>query len=183
LQRIFFGNITQNVTVSSIQNVMLEKTSLGKIWMTKLFRWIVLGLIIFGVLTSVYVFVNQSMKQEHVQSLIEKAREAWIAQDADALTKLFTPDGEVIIPGQFWLGERRIREEVIHFAQQYKDVKIDIKRIIIERNQAAVEWNYEDTEKNTGRRNQSDDVIVVDFKDGRISRWREYFDTKTPASR
>lgn len=123
------------------------------------------------------------MKQEDIRGLIEKARDAWIAQDADALTQLFTPDGELIVPGQIWLGQGRIREEVTRFAQQYQDVKIEIRRIIIEDNQAAVEWYYEDTEKSTGRRNKADDVIIVDFKDGRISRWREYFDTKTPASR
>ncbi len=162
---------------------MIEKKSLGKIWMAKLSKWIVIALI-FGVLvSSVYVFVNQSKRQQDVESLIEKAREAWIAQDADALTQLFTPDGELMIPGQMWLGQGRIREEVTHFAQRYKDVKIDIQRIIVDHNQAAVQWHYEDTEKNTGRRNQADDVIIVDFKDGRISRWREYFDTKTPASK
>ena len=59
-------------------------------------------------------------------------------------------------------------------------MRIDIKRIIIADNQASLEWNYEDTEKATNLRNKANDVIVVDFKDGRISRWREYFDTKTP---
>ncbi|MDF5733011.1 MAG: nuclear transport factor 2 family protein [Rhizonema sp. PD38] len=151
--------------------------------MAKLSRWLVLALIFVVLISSVYVFVNQSMRQQDVQSLIEKAREAWIAQDADALTQMFTPDGELIVPGKTWLGQKRIREEVTHFAQQYKDVKIDIQRIIIDHNQATVQWHYNDTEKNTGRRNQADDVIIVDFKDSRISRWREYFDTKTPTSR
>ncbi|NDJ24180.1 SgcJ/EcaC family oxidoreductase [Nostoc sp. B(2019)] len=123
------------------------------------------------------------MNQEDILTLINKAKEAWIAQDADALAQMFTPDGEIIVPGKKWQGRARIREEITHFAQQYSDVKIDIKRIIVEKNQAAVEWYYEDIHKATGRRNKADDVIVVDFKDGLISRWREYFDTETPASK
>lgn len=87
------------------------------------------------------------------------------------------------MPGQRWRGQAKIRQEVTRFAQQYSDVKIDIRRIIVKDNQAAVEWYYEDTEKATGLRNKADDAIIVDFKDGQISRWREYFDTKTPASR
>ncbi len=122
------------------------------------------------------------MKKAEIQTLIEKARDAWVAQDADTLAQLFTPDGEIIVPGQRWQGQARIREEVTRFAQQYSDVKINIRRIITENNQATVEWYYEDTEKETGRRNKADDVIVIDFKDGCISRWREYFDTKTPDS-
>lgn len=124
----------------------------------------------------------KNMKKQEIRTLIEKARDAWVAQDADTLAQLFTPDGEIIVPGQKWQGQARIREEVSRFAQQYSDVKINIRRIIIENNQATVEWYYEDTEKATSRRNKADDVIVIDFKDGRISRWREYFDTKTPAS-
>ncbi|WP_341525942.1 nuclear transport factor 2 family protein [Nostoc sp. UHCC 0302] len=121
------------------------------------------------------------MNKENIVSLIEQARTAWITQDVDALIEMFTPDGEFIVPGQKWQGQARIREELTNFSHQYSNVKIDIRRIIIENNQASVEWYYEDIEKATGRRNQADDVIIIDFKDGRISRWREYFDTETPA--
>ncbi|NJM70273.1 MAG: SgcJ/EcaC family oxidoreductase [Scytonema sp. RU_4_4] len=123
------------------------------------------------------------MNQENIRVLLEKARDAWVTQNADALVQLFTKDGELIVPGKRWQGQEKIREEIIQFAQQYSNVKIDIKRIIILGNQAVVEWYYEDTEKASGHRNKADDVIVVDFKEGRISRWREYIDTETPANK
>ncbi|MEH2001205.1 MAG: nuclear transport factor 2 family protein [Nostoc sp.] len=146
-------------------------------------RWLVLGTIFVSLTFSTPLFASQSMNQEDIQILIEKAKDAWVAQDVDALAQLFTVDGELIVPGQSWRGQERIREEVTHFKQQYSDVNIDIHRIIVGANQAAVEWHYEDTEKATGRRNKADDVIVLDFRDGQISRWREYFDTQTPANR
>lgn len=151
--------------------------------MLRSLKCLLLGLTFFSIAFITKAFANQDMKQEDIQTLIKQAREAWVARDAEALTQLFTTDGEIIVPGQRWRGQARIREEVTRFAQQYSDVKIEIRRIIIEDNQAAVEWYYEDTEKATGLRNKVDDVIVVDFKDGRISRWREYFDSTTPASK
>ncbi len=152
------------------------------IWSSSLLKWLGLGLVCFSVAFSAGAAANQHQQQEDMQILIHQARDAWMARDANALAQLFTPDGELIVPGQRWQGQARIREEVIRFAQQYSDVKIDIRRIIIGDNQAAVEWHYEDTEKATGIRNKADDAIVIDFKEGQISRWREYFDTKTPAS-
>ena len=142
-----------------------------------------LGLIFFSLAFSTDAFAEQYMKPEEVRTLIEQARDAWVARDADAFAQMFVPDGELIVPGERWQGRAKIRAEVAHFAQQYSDVKIGIRRIIVEGNQAVVEWHYEDTENATGLRNQADDAIIVDFKDGHISRWREYFDDKTPASK
>ncbi|MDZ8070307.1 MAG: nuclear transport factor 2 family protein [Nostoc sp. DedQUE08] len=146
-------------------------------------QWLVLGTIFVSLTFSTPLVASQSMNQQDIQILIEKAKDAWVAQDIDAIAQLFTIDGELIVPGQCWRGQERIREGLANFKEQYSDVKIDIHRIIIGANQAAVEWYYEDTEKATGRRNKADDVIVVDFKDNQISRWREYFDTQTPTNK
>ncbi len=118
---------------------------------------------------------NSSLSQD-IRSTIELARTAWIDRDADALAQLFTEDGILIVPGQRWQGRDRIRSEIAKFARDYTDVSISIHRIIIDRNLAAVEWHYEDTAKATGKRNRSDDAIVIEVENGRISYWREYFD-------
>ncbi|MBD2048116.1 nuclear transport factor 2 family protein [Coleofasciculus sp. FACHB-64] len=123
------------------------------------------------------------MKPEDIRIAITQARDAWIARDAEALTALFAPDGEIILPGQRWQGQERIRQEVTHFAHQYSDVRIEIRQVVVESDRAVVEWYYEDTENATGHRNKADDVIVINFKEGQISRWREYFDTETPKLR
>ncbi len=146
-------------------------------------KWLGLGLVCFGVAFSAGAFAKQYQQQAAIRALINQARDAWVAGDANALSQLFTPDGVLIVPGQRWQGQARIRQEVSRFAQQYADVKIDIQQIMVADNRAAVEWHYEDTEKATGKRNQADDAILIDFKDGRISRWREYFDTETPAGK
>lgn len=146
-------------------------------------NWLGLGLIFFSMTFSTVAFANQYMKPEDIRTSIVQARNAWVARDANALAQMFAPDGELIVPGKRWQGQGEIRAEVSRFAQQYSDVKIDIRRIIVEGHQAVVEWHYEDTENATDLRNKADDAIVVDFKDGRISRWREYFDNQTPESK
>lgn len=146
--------------------------------------WIGLGLVCFSLLLGLGLsrgaFAAQSRQENHIRTTIETARTAWIQQDTETLVQLFTPDGVFIVPGQQWQGRDRIREELDRFVQSSSNVRIEIKRIIVEDNQAAVEWFYEDVEQATGRLNQSDDVIVVDFEGEQISCWREYFDTETP---
>ena len=44
---------------------------------------------------------NTSSPQE-MREIVELAKNAWIARDADALAQLFTPNGELIVPGQRW---------------------------------------------------------------------------------
>lgn len=154
-----------------------------KIYHTRFPKLLVLGLIFFSMTFTTAAFANQSRKQQNIRVLIKQARDAWVARDANAITQLFAPDGELIVPGKRWQGQAEIQQEVSRFAQQSTDVKIEIRRIIVEGNQAVVEWYYEDTEKATGLRHKADDAIIVDFKDGRISRWREYFDNKTLASK
>ncbi|MGH2413850.1 MAG: nuclear transport factor 2 family protein, partial [Microcystaceae cyanobacterium] len=73
-----------------------------------------------------------------------------------------------------------IRQVLTDFVATHSDIKIDIQRIIIEGNQAVVEWNWEEIESATGRRTRANDAIVVDFQGNQIRRWREYIDTETP---
>jgi uncharacterized protein (TIGR02246 family) len=120
---------------------------------------------------------QNSFLPQDIRSTIELARTAWIDRDADALAQLFAEDGILIVPGQRWQGRDRIRSEIAKFARDYTDVNITIHRIIIDRDRAAVEWHYEDTETATGKRNRSDDAIVLEVQNGLISYWREYFDT------
>ncbi|MBV8882609.1 MAG: nuclear transport factor 2 family protein [Chroococcidiopsidaceae cyanobacterium CP_BM_RX_35] len=147
--------------------------------MSRLLKFLGLGLILSLIFSPVALAAQHRM-QKDIRTLIEQARNAWVARDANAIAQMFAPNGELIVPGQRWQGREEIRAGVTSFTQQYTDVKIDTQRVIVEGNQAVVEWHYEDTEKATGVRNKADDAIVIDFKDGLIDRWREYFDNKTP---
>jgi uncharacterized protein (TIGR02246 family) len=148
-------------------------------------EWMGLGFVCLSLLLGIFLsqsgFAAQSKQQNAMRTTIEAARNAWVRQDTEALVQLFTPDGVLIVPGQRWEGHDRIRESINRFTQSSSNVRIEIKRMIVEGNQAAVEWYYQDVETATGNLNRADDVIVVDFAGDRISQWREYFDTETPS--
>ena len=149
----------------------------------RLLKSLKLGLILLCLTFNTGALTNPSMQPADIRTVIKQARDAWMARDADALARLFAPDGELIVPGKRWQGRAQIRAELTHFSQRYSNVQIDIRRIIIEGNHAVIEWSYKDTENATGLSHQADDAIIVDFKDGQIGRWREYFDDKTPSSK
>lgn len=148
------------------------------------FQWLKLAI---PVLIALYIIIggnalaSPNPVETELRTLIETARDAWVRQDAQALAQLFTPDGQLIVPGQRWQGREEIRRAVSRFAQDYSNVKIDIRQVIIEGNRAAVEWSYEDVEIATGKRNKADDAIIIEVRDGHISYWREYFDTPPPS--
>jgi uncharacterized protein (TIGR02246 family) len=77
------------------------------------------------------IVIHNSSPQD-VRSIVERAKDAWIARDADALAELFTFDGQLIVPGQRWQGRAKIRAEIAKFADRYIDVNITIHRIIID---------------------------------------------------
>lgn len=123
---------------------------------------------------------GKATSPEQIRTIVRQARDSWVNGDADAFAALFTPDGELIVPGQKWVGKDAIRKAAADFTTYASNVKIDIRQIIIEGDRAAVEWYWEDTEKASGRRNRADDAIIADFVAGKIKRWREYIDSKTP---
>jgi uncharacterized protein (TIGR02246 family) len=125
---------------------------------------------------------EHAMTPNDVRRVIERARQSWIDGDGVAFAELFTSDGEFIAPGKRWRGHDAIRDVTDHFASKNSDVHIDIRRIIVDGDQAVIEWFWRCTVDATGALDIADDAIVVDFKEGLITRWREYIDTKTPAA-
>jgi uncharacterized protein (TIGR02246 family) len=121
-----------------------------------------------------------SMLPDNVRSVVERAAASWMAGDAKAFASLFTSDGELIVPGQRWVGREAIEKVASEFAQSQSQVNIKIQRLITDQQQAVVEWRWEETEPHTGKKTQADDAIVIDFSDDHIKRWREYIDSQTP---
>jgi uncharacterized protein (TIGR02246 family) len=125
------------------------------------------------------------MQAQQVRNIIEQAANAWMRLDPDAFASLFTPDGEIVGLNSHMVGQAAIRQFVIDFSTIASDVSIKISQILIahpsmdnsEVDRAVVEWHWESIEKSTGWQYLADDAIIINFRDGRISRWREYADS------
>lgn len=126
------------------------------------------------------------MQAQEIRSIIEKAADAWKQADADAFADLFACDGEFILPGSRIVGHCAIRKAVVEFSATASEVSIQILQILTENipsqdsvlTHTMIEWHWENTETATGHRYIADDAIAIDFRDGLISRWREYIDAR-----
>ncbi|MBD2311316.1 nuclear transport factor 2 family protein [Desertifilum sp. FACHB-1129] len=121
-----------------------------------------------------------SLSSDAIRTTIRQVASAWEAGDAEAIASPFADDAEFIVPGSCWRGREEIRQEAAKFAQTHTEVKITIKLIVVEGNLAFAEWDWQDVEKQSGKRTLAEDAIAVEFRDGKIIRWREYIDTDTP---
>ena len=122
------------------------------------------------------------MTNEEMRAAILNQIHAWEAGDADRLADGFTPDGGLVVSGKRIAGREALQATVRRFSGRHSDVKVVVHRIIFGENCAAVEYRWEDTKNETGERYLADDAVWVDFREGRISRWREYWDNETPKS-
>ncbi|WP_049802813.1 nuclear transport factor 2 family protein [Gloeothece verrucosa] len=62
--------------------------------------------------------------------------------------------------------------------QNTEETQIQIKRIISQGNQGAIEWQWSDTDKKTGKKQLATDAIIFELEGGKIKYWREYIDAR-----
>jgi uncharacterized protein (TIGR02246 family) len=120
------------------------------------------------------------MTHDEMRAAILSQIRAWETGDADLLAGGFTPDGSIVVSGKVIAGREALQATVRRFSSRHSNVKVVVHRVIFGDDCAAVEYRWEDTKNETGERYLADDAVWVDFRDGLISRWREYWDNETP---
>ena len=116
------------------------------------------------------------MQPDEMRAAILNQIRAWEQGDAAGLANGFIPDGEIVIAGKVIRGRDALRATVTRFASRHSDIKVVVHRMIFGEDSVAVEYRWEDTKNETGARYIADDAVWVDFRDGLIARWREYWD-------
>jgi uncharacterized protein (TIGR02246 family) len=117
------------------------------------------------------------MTLEEAYALVQRNARAWENADLDAIPTDFAEDGVFVSPGGRWQGKTAIRAAAEGFFATTRDVHVDITRVLVMGDQGAAEWTWSETRIATGTRHSADDAIVFELRDGKISYWREYFDT------
>lgn len=119
------------------------------------------------------------MTQDEIRAAILNQIRAWEQGDAEGLANGFTPDGEIVVSGKVIKGREELKATATRFSSRHRDVNVTLHRILCGENCAAVEYRWEDTKNENGARYIADDAVWVDFRDGLIWRWREYWDNET----
>jgi len=112
------------------------------------------------------------MTPTEIQTLIQLAKDACVAKEGKAFASLFSTEAELIVGRDRVVGRGEIEAISTEYFRTCHAVTITIHRTIVSGDRAVVEWTWEAIAK--GKRDRSDNAIVMDFQAGFIARWREY---------
>ena len=121
--------------------------------------------------------VDQKIKQ-----LVERQVQAWETADSEKIIADFAEDSLFIVPGSTFRGKQQIKESAEGYFAEFIDTQITIKRIIANGKEGAIEWNWSEKNKKTGKTSQAEDAIVFELEGGKIKYWREYIDKQSPGN-
>lgn len=130
----------------------------------------------FGIVAMSDCHSTQNFSEIH--SLIERQAKAWESSNADQVVADFAEDSLFIVPGSTLTGKSAIADAAKGYFANFTDIKIEIKQIIIQENKGAVEWTWEDKNKNTSEKSYAEDAIIFELENHKIKYWREYIDKK-----
>ena len=126
------------------------------------------------------LFFTAPMNSESAtKALVERQAKAWETQDVATLMADFAPDAVFKAAGFTFDGAEAIQKAAEDYFRGFTDTQVEIKRVIIEANQGAVEWDWSDRNKKTGNPSAAEDAIIFELRDdGKIVYWREYIEKK-----
>ena len=122
-------------------------------------------------------FATPMYSQVDISAMVKRQAVAWETQDVSSLVADFAPDAVFIAGGFTFEGVDAIQKAAEDYFRQFKDTEVEIKRIIIEDRQGAVEWDWRDRNAKTGKPSAAEDAIIFELNDeGKITYWREYIE-------
>lgn len=115
-----------------------------------------------------------------IRQLVERQAQAWETANSEQIIADFAEDSLFIVPGSTFRGKQEIKETAESYFKQSTDTKITIKRLIVNDNQGAIEWDWSETDKKTGKESKAEDAIIFELEGEKITYWREYIDKESP---
>ena len=114
---------------------------------------------------------------EGLKAIVEGQARAWAEGDADAIAGRFAERCEFIVPGLHLTDPDQVRRAALDYFAQFSDTSVEIRRLVVQGDTAAVEWHWRHVNRQTGEATRADDAIVLQVAGGKIVYWREYIDT------
>ena len=117
------------------------------------------------------------MDRATVRAMVDRQMRAWMDEDLEAIVADFAPDGVFIAPSGRWQGHAAIRQAAVDFYRHAHQVRIELKSLLLDGDNGALEWSWNELRRSDGRRYAGHDGIIFTLRGGLIGYWREYFDT------
>lgn len=120
---------------------------------------------------------SKSGNTAEMVALVNRQVQAWEKNDFAIAAVDWLPTGELISPGGH-VAAKDMQAAMTDYFTHFGDARITVKNVFLspDGNKAAIEWDWEVTRLRDKARAVTHDAIIVDFKGGKISSWREYFD-------
>jgi uncharacterized protein (TIGR02246 family) len=148
----------------------------------KYFGWLVLALVIItGILNTLaapQIMAQSSLSSTQIKEMIIRQAEAWENQDPQAIADDFA-ENAIFMAGKFkFVGQQQIRKAAQDYFREFHHTSVEIKRTIIDGDRGAVEWDWRDQNRQTGKSGWAEDAIIFELAKGKIIYWREYIEKK-----
>jgi steroid delta-isomerase-like uncharacterized protein len=120
------------------------------------------------------------MSQEVADRFVEALRKLEEDRDVEALVEIHAEDcdvGNVAVPRTF-SGHEGLREFWTSYRDTFGDMKSEFRNVFADEDgHAALEWNT--TGSANGNEVSYDGVSLLEIEDGKVTRFRAYFDPRT----
>ncbi|MEY2858523.1 MAG: hypothetical protein RLZZ74_2836 [Cyanobacteriota bacterium] len=156
----------------------------------KYFGWLVLALIIiagiFSTLAAPKIMAQSSLSSAQIKEIVLRQAQAWEEQNAQAIADDFAENATFIAGGFKFVGQQQISKAALDYFREFHHTSVEIKRIIIdgdreawaEPNRGAVEWDWRDQNRKTGKEGWAEDAIIFELANDKIIYWREYIEKR-----
>ena len=118
------------------------------------------------------------LNPEEIIEMVERQAKAWESQDVTGIIDDFTEDAVFIAAGFRFDGREQIAKAARDYFQKFHRTSVEIKRIVIDGSQGAVEWDWRDRERKSNKEGFAEDAIIFELQEGKIFYWREYIEKK-----
>ncbi len=107
--------------------------------------------------------------------------QGWARGDADAVLSCHAPDSVLQTSFEVIRGHDQLRRAVLAYFDNYADTTIEIHRIVYSGDYLAINQTWRCTNRKTGVRADDQDLNIGVMQEGKLWRWREYYDSTKSA--
>ena len=119
---------------------------------------------------------SRSGNRQEIVEMVERQARAWESQDVAGIINDFDRNAVFIAAGFRFDGQQEIAKAARDYFKQFHHTSVEIKRIVIDGSQGAVEWDWRDRERKSNKEGFAEDAIIFELQNGKIVYWREYIE-------
>lgn len=127
---------------------------------------------------------SQTRVMTHDEILAVQMRhvmQGWAQGNDDVVTSCHGPAGLIQTSFEVVRGHENLRKSVKGYFANYSDTQIDVHRVVYDGTFLAINQTWRCTNRTTGVTVGDQDLNIGIMRDGRLYRWREYYDSRTSA--